>query len=198
MHIIDEPARPLVRRLEPEVLAAHRLPDGRCARLRALHPGETDTIQAVFDQMSGQSRFLRFHSPTPRLTRGALRALAAVEPGRHLAVVAEVQDHPVAVARWVRLAGEPGAAELAADVADRYQGAGLGRALAAQLALSAGRAGIRHFRCSVHPENRTTQAFLSRLGARRDPHEPDDLLLPVGVFTTQTGLAVVPRPRRGA
>ncbi|MGZ5401146.1 MAG: GNAT family N-acetyltransferase, partial [Nocardioides sp.] len=111
--------------------AEHRLSHDQVAHLRLLEPGESARVQEVFDQMSGHSRFLRFHAATPRLTGQALRYLSAVRPGRHSAVVALLEGRAIGLARWVRLHHEPGTAELAADVGDAYQGRGLGRALVA-------------------------------------------------------------------
>ncbi|MGD9960993.1 GNAT family N-acetyltransferase [Nocardioides sp.] len=180
--------------------------------LRLLQPGESHLVQDVFDQMSAQSRFLRYHAVTPRLTAAALRHLSAVEPGRHTVVVAVrrmrdtaagcagVRERGVGLARWIRLHNETATAELAVDVSDSYQGGGLGKALVAAAAASATTSGITHFLATVHPENRLVQSALRRLGARPRPGRPADLYLPVTALADRNERApapeiVVPWPR---
>ena len=161
--------------------------------LRLLEPDESHLVQDVFDQMSSDSRFLRFHAATPRLSAAALRHLSSVEPGRHTVVVALLQGRAIGLARWIRMRHDAETAELAVDVADDHQGGGVGRALVAAAATSAAQHGITHFLVTVHPENRLVQSVLRRVGARPRKGRPGDLYLPVASLAQRE--VVVPWPR---
>ena len=171
-------------------LAVHRLAHAQVAHLRPLRRGETNLVQQVFDRMSDDSRFFRFHAATPRLTPSRLTHLAEVEHRSHVAVVALVDEQAVGIARWLRLRHDPETAELAAAVGDDFQHQGLGHALATYVAASAAMAGITHFMCSVHPEHWRLITTLRKLGARHRAEDPTTFVLPVA--------AVLERQRRPA
>jgi GNAT superfamily N-acetyltransferase len=135
--------------------------------VRPMRWGETATVEAVFDGMSSESRRMRFLTAVPRLTGGMLRLLTAVDHERHGAWVAEVDDRPVAIARWVRLAASD-VAEISLAVVDEWQGRGLGRALLELLGVAAAEAGLSGFAWSVDPQNRRVLRLLARVpGSRR-------------------------------
>jgi GNAT superfamily N-acetyltransferase len=100
-------------------------------RLRPLRPGETETVDAVFEGMSPRSRHLRFHGPRPRLTEAMSRALSDVDGRRHVALVAEVADgergEPVGLGHLIALGDD--VAEVAFAVVDPWHGRGIGRRL---------------------------------------------------------------------
>ena len=75
----------------------------------------------------------------------------------------------VAVARYVRVPGEPGLVELAATVADDWQGIGLGSALLAGLTRRARDEGHSAFRAYVLAINSRAIAMLRRAGFRARP-----------------------------
>src|SRR4051794_41978640 len=92
--------------------------------VRPLKHGDTATVQAVFERLGDASRRARFHGLKHRLGEQELRWLATVGPN-HLVLVAYVDDdpQPEPIPRLVR----PGArAEAAFEVADPYQGHGIG------------------------------------------------------------------------
>jgi GNAT superfamily N-acetyltransferase len=72
----------------------------------------------------------------------------------------------VAVVRYVQIPGEPGAVELAATVADEWQGRGLGGALLARLIERAADEGHAVLRASVLAINGRSIAMLRRAGFR--------------------------------
>jgi RimJ/RimL family protein N-acetyltransferase len=72
----------------------------------------------------------------------------------------------IAVARFVRLADDPEAAEAAIVVADDWQRRGLGSELAAQLAEEARTSGIRRFTATMAADNRPAQRLMQRLTSR--------------------------------
>ncbi len=176
-------------------LAVHRLAHGQVAHLRPLRRGETNLVQQVFDVMSDDSRFFRFHAATPRLTQSRLTYLAEVEHRSHVAVVALVDGEAVGIARWLRLRHDPDTAELAAAVGDDFQRQGLGRALATYAAASAAVAGITHFLCSVHSAHWRLITTLRKLGARRLAEDATTFVLPVAAVLER---AAAPGRGRGS
>ena len=153
--------------------------DPTVVEVRPLRSGESDAVQQVFDRLSPQSRYLRFHTGMPRLPARLLRYLSTLSCGMHEASVAAVDGQAVGVARWIRLPGRPRTAELAVAVADDYQGRGLGRALVTAAAHSAHRAGISTFVCSLHPDNLVALRALRAAGARFTANPDLELALPV-------------------
>lgn len=97
--------------------------------LRPLGRGETAPLERVFAGMSERSRRARYLSGTPALTPGLLATLSDVDQDRHGAWLASVGSDPVAVGRYIRTRNDPAVAEIALEVADRYQSHGLGRLL---------------------------------------------------------------------
>jgi GNAT superfamily N-acetyltransferase len=123
-------------------------------------------LEQVFSGLSAQSRYQRFHGPKPRLSSRELAYLAAVDDRNHLAVVAlGPGGTPLGIARAVRLGDDPTTAEIAAEVVDAAQRAGIGTAMIARLARRASGAGIRRLTASVLAET-GLQVGLIRLGWR--------------------------------
>jgi GNAT superfamily N-acetyltransferase len=90
----------------------------------------------------------------------AREALLAIDP---------LTGRGVAVARYIEVRGEPGVVELAATVADDWQGIGLGSALLAGLMQRAYDEGHSAFRADVLAVNRRAIGMLRRAGFRGRP-----------------------------
>jgi GNAT superfamily N-acetyltransferase len=138
--------------------------DGTVVGLRPLRRDERELVARFFAGLSAESRRRRFLQPMPRLPEAMLRRLLAVDGRRHVAVVAEVDGHCVGIARWIALADEPGTAEVAVTVTDRYQGRGIGRLLVQALRPLAVRAGLTSLVYLVDPTNRPALRLLRSLG----------------------------------
>ena len=151
--------------------------------VRALRDGEEDLVQQVFDGMSAEARFLRFHAPVPRLLAGVRASLARRVPGEREPVVALVDGRAVGLGHWVRDPADRGRAELSVAVTDDVRGRGVGRGLARALAVSAAASGVRRFECHLHSENRALRDRLRATGGRPEPEDPRVLLVPVGALT---------------
>jgi GNAT superfamily N-acetyltransferase len=134
-------------------------------RIRPLRSGDDGPIRDIFAGMSAKSRFLRFHSPMPRLSPAMLHQLAATKPGHHIALVASVSGRDVGIARWVRDIIDPQRADVGVSVADKYQGRGIGRALLETLARDAENWGVTKFSFVVHRKNVTMLRLLHSWGA---------------------------------
>jgi ribosomal protein S18 acetylase RimI-like enzyme len=128
--------------------------------VRPLRRGDTATVQAVFDRLGQASRRARFNGAKPRLAEHELHRLAAVDAMHH-ALVAYVDGDPdpVALARLVRFAGT---AEIAFEVADGYQGRGIGSALTRELVSDARAAGVVEITALVRSDNPAAFAVLRR------------------------------------
>jgi acetyltransferase len=141
--------------------------DGTEVRLRPLRRGERDLVARFFEGLSEESRRRRFLQPMPRLPEAMLRHLVDVDGRRHVALVAEVGGEVAGIARFVALPDQPGAAEVAVTVTDRFQGHGIGRLLLLDaLGPAAARAGVGAFVYLVEPGNRTVLAVLRAMGVR--------------------------------
>jgi GNAT superfamily N-acetyltransferase len=138
--------------------------DGTVVGLRPLRRDERELVARFFAGLSDESRRRRFLQPMPRLPEAMLRRLLAVDGRDHVAVVAEVDGHCAGIARWIALADQPGTAEVAVTVTDRYQGRGIGRLLIDALRPAAVRAGLTSLVFLVEPTNRPALRLLRSLG----------------------------------
>jgi ribosomal protein S18 acetylase RimI-like enzyme len=129
--------------------------------VRPLRDGDTATVRAVFERLGEESRRARFNGSKPRLGEQELGRLAAID-GTHHALVAYVDGdaRPVAIARLVRTGVS---AEIAFEVADAYQGRGIGSALTQELVSDACAAGVVEVTALVRSDNRAAFAVLSRV-----------------------------------
>jgi acetyltransferase len=147
-----------------------RLPDGAPILIRPIRADDKRMLENGLRQLSPQSVQRRFLTPKSSFSRAELRYLTEVDGRDHVALVVENPKNPVrrliAVARFVRLADDPEAAEAAIVVADDWQRRGLGSELAAQLAEEARTSGIRRFTATMAADNRPAQRLMQRLTSR--------------------------------
>jgi GNAT superfamily N-acetyltransferase len=140
--------------------------DGTAVRLRPLRRDERDLVLGFFHSLSDDSRYRWFLTAMPRLPGAYLRQLVDVDGCRHVAVVAIVEGECVGIAYYIARPDEPGVAEVAAAVTDRYQNRGVGRLLIEALYPAALRAGVTTFVSHVHPSNRWALQLLRSLGVK--------------------------------
>lgn len=148
-------------------------------RIRPLRPGEEAQVQEIFAALSPESRFLRFHTPLPRLTPRLVSSLAEVRPGVKHGWLALAGHRPVGLGQWVRLTEQPSVADASLAVVDDHQARGIGTSLLAALGQDARGQGIESLSCWVHPANTPVRRLLARLGARLAPGSRDEWLVPV-------------------
>ncbi|MGH3134616.1 MAG: GNAT family N-acetyltransferase [Gaiellaceae bacterium] len=129
--------------------------------IRPLRNGEANTVAALFARLGPHSREKRFCGAKPRLSDRELAALARVDGDHHVLVgYLDGDPQPAAIARLVR---DGTAAEIALEVADRYQRRGIGSILARELAADARAAGIRELHATVCGDNPPVVSLLTRL-----------------------------------
>jgi RimJ/RimL family protein N-acetyltransferase len=148
-----------------------KLRDGRAVDVRPLERCDRRLLAAAIRRLSDHSVYLRFASPRSRMTERELDHLVDVDHRDHEALLAidPLTGRGVAVARYVRVPGEPGVVELAATVADDWQGMGLGSALLAGLMQRAFNEGHSAVRASVLAANSRSIAMLRRAGFKGRP-----------------------------
>ena len=155
---------------ESDTTASHiprlTLDDGRVVQVRALEPRDRAGLAAAVGRLSDETRYLRFATSKPRLTERELDFLLDVDHHSHEAILAldPSTGHGVAVVRYVQVSGEPRVVEIAATVADDWQGRGLGRALLEQLASRARDEGYSTLRATVLATNQRSITMLRRAG----------------------------------
>ena len=141
------------------------LRDGTRARLRTIEPADRDTIAAGFDELSDESRYRRFLTPTPKLSGSQLTYLTDVDHHHHEAIIATgPEGEPMGVARYVRVDPESDTAEVAVTVVDAWQGRGLGTELLARLADRAREEGVDCFTATALAKNNDMIDLLRNLG----------------------------------
>jgi GNAT superfamily N-acetyltransferase len=125
-------------------------------RIRPLAHGEDEPLHAVFAGLSQRSRYLRYHSPLPRLTAPMRRLLTDVDGHRHVALVAELPRRsgwiPLGIGRMIATGDR--VAEVAFEVVDEWHGCGVGRRLLSALSQRAQELGYDHVVALVLAENR--------------------------------------------
>jgi RimJ/RimL family protein N-acetyltransferase len=163
--------------LRSDRLAGHRPPraargktvvlrDGSAVLIRQVHNTDAPLLADGFARLSDASRQMRFLTQKKELSPAELRYFTDVDHHDHEALGA--LDHGgrgVGVARYVRDAEDPQAAEIAVTIVDDWQSRGLGTELLAQLCDRARQEGIRRFTALVAADNAAVAALLRNMSA---------------------------------
>lgn len=153
----------------------HRLRDGSRVLLRYLRPEDREELRLRYEELSEESRRLRFFSAPTHLSDRLLDRLLDVDQVDKAAVVAVMLDEPgtpaVGIARYVRHRADPERAEAAVTVMDAYQHRGIGTLLLRTLSTIARSNGITRLTGDVLWENELLHA-LQAAGATVEPGEP--------------------------
>lgn len=128
-------------------------PDGQLAHVRPIRPDDKDRLVAFHRHLSYGSVYRRFLGPHPDLRPAEAERFTCVDYVERLAIVVEVADQLVGVARYDRLP-ETTVAEVAFVVADAYQHQGIGTILLRQLVHAARDQGITTFIAQTLVDNR--------------------------------------------
>jgi acetyl coenzyme A synthetase (ADP forming)-like protein len=138
------------------------LADGATVRIRPIKPSDGPAISSLHGRMSDESIYLRFFTPMPIIPPKLLDRFVNVDYVGRMALVAELGDQVIGVARYERLndptAGRSGPArcaeaEVAFTVDDAHQGRGVGTILLEHLAAVAKDNGISRFVAETLPTN---------------------------------------------
>jgi GNAT superfamily N-acetyltransferase len=133
-------------------------------------------MAAQYEQLSPESRRLRFFNAPEHLSGSLLDYLVDVDGVNRFALGARMIDEPgqpgVAVARYARDHDDPSTAEAAVTVLDGYCNRGIGTILLTSLVDEARANGITTFTASVKWENHALLDSLRAYGAVVVPDEP--------------------------
>jgi RimJ/RimL family protein N-acetyltransferase len=143
------------------------LREGSSVLIRPVQSADAPLLADGFDRLSARSREMRFLTRKKALSPAELRYFTDVDHHDHEALGA--LDHAggrgVGVARYVRDASDPQAAEIAVTIVDDWQGRGLGTELLARLSDRARQEGIRRFTGLAAENNEAIAGLLRNLGA---------------------------------
>lgn len=138
------------------------LRDGTTAHLRPVRPEDAEAMQAMHRKQSDESVYLRFFAPLPVIPKRDLERFVNVDYHDRVAFVMTVGGEIIGDARYDRI--DERSAEVAFNVADDYQGRGLGSIFLEHLAAAARERGIREFHAEVLPQNRSMLAVFMAAG----------------------------------
>jgi RimJ/RimL family protein N-acetyltransferase len=141
------------------------LRDGTRALIRPIEPSDRTRLNEGFESASTRSIFMRFLGPQPHLSPRQLDYPTAVDHVHHEALIAVDPEsgRSFGTARYVRSAEEPGTAEFAVGVGDRWMRIGLGTALLTALVERARDAGVVRFVGLIHAENVPIRRLIARV-----------------------------------
>ncbi len=127
---------------------------GMAFTIRPIRSTDGPALEEAFEQMSPESRYLRFFTTKNRLGSDLVSKLTDIDHSGHRAWVvfdpAADSSSPeglgVAIARLISIPEDPGVAEAALVVADAFQGKGFGRLLLELLIGTAQGTGVEFIR----------------------------------------------------
>jgi GNAT superfamily N-acetyltransferase len=131
--------------------------------IRPIEARDIDQLRDLFWRLSPESRYFRFLSPVQHPRETDLHHLAEVDHGYRDALVASIDNHVVAVARYDRSVTEPSKAEVAVVVEDAWHRHGIATALLRELGGVASERGVERFTATVAAENRAITTLVRSL-----------------------------------
>jgi RimJ/RimL family protein N-acetyltransferase len=141
---------------------------GPAVLIRQVRSTDAALLADGFGRLSAASRQMRFLGVKKELSAAELRYLTDVDHHDHeaLAALDRAGGQGVGIARYVRDAGDPRAAEVAITIVDDWQGRGLGTELLAALSDRARQEGICRLTALADAGNVAVAALLRNAGAR--------------------------------
>jgi len=141
--------------------------DGSKVLIRQVHSTDAPLLADGFARLSPRSRQLRFLTGKKELSGAELRYLTDIDHHDHeaLGAVSHADGRGVGIARYVRDAEDPQAAEIAVTIVDDWQGRGLGTELLTRLSGRARSEGIHRFTALVAADNRAMAGLLRNMSA---------------------------------
>jgi RimJ/RimL family protein N-acetyltransferase len=143
-----------------------KLPDGGIMRLRLVGPEDREGILEAFDQLSAETRVQRWFHPKTELSEQEIGSLVRPADEQHGAIAAielgpgGEEQAGIGLARFVRIAEDPAAGEIAITIVDRWQGLGIGRILLHRLLAMMCEREIRFAEGRLHADNRRMRRLL--------------------------------------
>lgn len=151
------------------------LRDGSVAHLRPIVPGDEDRIRRFHAGQSEESIYLRFFAPIKELSDKDVHRFTHVDYDARAALVVTVRDEIIGIGRYDRLT-DGTSAEVAFNIADPYQGKGVGSVLLEHLAAVAQEHGVTKFVADVLPQNRKMMKVFTDAGYEVGHHFDDGVI----------------------
>lgn len=139
------------------------LPDGARVGVRHIRPDDVDRLARLHGRCSPETLYRRFLTPVPDPIPSWLERLTSVDGHEQAALVAQLGDEIVGVARYHR-AGHPRTAEVSILVEDAFQRRGLATLLLSALLDHADREGIDVFTAETLADNQPVRGLLAHFG----------------------------------
>lgn len=127
--------------------------DGGTVHVRPIRPTDGAGLVAFHARLSPDAVYHRFFAAKPTLTDAEVRHFTEVDHVDRVALVAELRDELLGVARYDRLPDAPTDAEVAFVVDDHHQGRGVGTLLLEHLAAAARERGVSRFVAETLADN---------------------------------------------
>ncbi|MCB4207662.1 bifunctional GNAT family N-acetyltransferase/acetate--CoA ligase family protein [Arthrobacter sp. UM1] len=140
------------------------LRDGSTAHLRPITPADSDLLQQFHQGQSANSIYLRFFTYKAKLSSKELARFTQVDYTDRVAFVLTRGERIVGIGRYDRLPHDESSAEVAFNIADSFQGKGLGSILLEHLAAAARERGVKRFVAEILPENRKMMTVFIEAG----------------------------------
>ena len=143
------------------------LRDRSTVLIRQVQSADAPLVADGFARLSPRSRQLRFLTGKKQLSSAELRYFTDVDHHDHEALVAlnPADGRGVGIARYIRHADDPHAAEIAVTIVDDWQGRGLGTELVTRLSGRARHEGIHRFTALVAEDNMAVARMLRNTSA---------------------------------
>jgi RimJ/RimL family protein N-acetyltransferase len=166
------------------------LRDGSAVLIRQVRSTDAPLLADGFARLSPQSRRLRFLGVKTTLSAAELRYFTEVDHQDHEAIgaLSAADGRGVGIARYVRDADDPQAAEIAVTVVDDWQGRGLGTELLSRLSDRARQADIHRFTALAAAENVAVAGLARKLGAYLAGRGPGTVEYEVALVPAQYSL----------
>jgi len=137
--------------------------------LRRIRHSDIERIEDGINQMSDQSRYLRFFSGSKTMPPAVVERLASVDGTHHLAwgvIHMDEPDHPaIAAAHVFRTSQSSDTGEFAIAVLDQYHGQGIARLLMTTIFLDCYCEGFRQLQIDILRNNKKASGLVRSVGA---------------------------------
>ncbi len=155
--------------IEPSKYSAiENLRDGKRIEIRAVKPQDREDLIEAVSRTSSESLYRRFFAVRRHFSETEESFYLNIDFVSHVALVALADENGkqsiVGGGRYV--VSEPGQAEVAFTVVDKYQGRGIGAALLHHLAIIARQGGLRELVAYVLPDNRAMLKVFEKSGLK--------------------------------
>ena len=148
-----------------------RLEDGTKICLRSIRPTDELRMRQGIEQLSNESRYLRFFSPQRMPSKAVIERLIDADGHRHIAwgaIHSGNHAHPaIGAVHAVRDPDDSESAEFSVAIVDAFHGLGLARMLIAVLLVNCRLEDIETLDVQVLSENHAARRLVTWLGAQR-------------------------------